>query len=140
MPDLIGALIGLARATDGSEHLINPDATRVIRDALAPDADPETHLPRIEAEKRKMVPDCFLCASPCGRTASYDMTRLDTAPEAIRTLKFQILAALRTLAAAGTADHLLYRGLIAIGMDDYGIPELQSIAAELHEANRGTAE
>ena len=134
---LIGALIGLARATDGSEHLINADATRVIIDALLANADPETLLLRIGAEKRKMVPDCFICACPCGRTADYDMTRLAAAPEDIRTLKLQILTGLRTLAAgAGDSEHLLYRGLIAIGMEDYGVTELQPIAAELDEANR----
>lgn len=145
---LIGALIGLARATDGNEHLICDSSTGVIVEsllaALAKENTPKTRLEellkRVEDEKRKMVPDCFVCAAPCGRTNDYDMQELLSAPEDIRSMKINILLAIRDLAAHRNeaADSVFYRALIALGMDGFGVAELRSILNEV-EAARGAA-
>lgn len=131
---LIGELVGLARATEGNEHLITDEVTQVITDTLSANAIGEEDFPvfreRIENTKRLMVPDCFLCACPCGRTSAYDMSRIEQETPEIRAVKERILSQLKALSAAqpGTErDTRLYRGLIAIGLEGYSADELWSI-------------
>lgn len=134
---LMGALIGLARATDGNEHLISASSTAVVIESLTA-SEPrhmESLLEKVEEEKRKMVPDCFLCASPCGRTSAYDLSSLRQASPKVRELKYQILANIRRLAASSSvreAESLLYRALVAVGMDDYKADDLNKILEEIH--------
>lgn len=136
---LTGALIGIARATDGSEHLISPGSTAVIRDALCAlhqNADAETLgtlLRRVEAEKRNMVPNCFLCDNPCGRTSDYDMADLQRLPEHIRQLKLELLRGICRLAADGKQTVFYYTALIVIGMDDFPESRLDALMEELHK-------
>lgn len=131
---LIGELIGLARATDGNEHLISARSTAVIRECLAASPDTEDalngYLSRVEAVKREMVPDCFLCANPCGRTAAFDLTELESLPSDLRAAKYRILDALLCYAPA-VPETALYRGLVALGMDGLSSEFLNSIADEL---------
>lgn len=123
---LIGELIGLARATDGNEHLITPSASQVIRKVFgtvdhALDESTFTLLrEEILEEKRKMVPDCFLCAAPCGKTSAYDLSSMQNYSEEHRVFKEQILS---DLGSASVSEELLYKGLIILGMDDI-YPEL----------------
>ena len=136
---LTGRLIGLARATDGNEHLRNPGATEVILEGLrvlaAREEVAEDLLQRIEDEKRKMIPDCFACAAPCGKNSDYDMEKLKDAPEEIRGLKYQLLRSAGELAARGCLpeqdQEIFYKALIVLGLEDYGPEDLRPIAAEL---------
>lgn len=143
---LIGEIIGLARATDGNEHLINDSATTLIIDSLcaiqpgskADSATLELLLGRAEAEKRKMVPNCFLCASPCGRTSAYSLERLQNADEDVRALKCILLSGISVLATyahcgqrSTELDRFFYNALILIGMEDFGISELKPYVLEL---------
>ena len=151
---LTGALIGLARATDGNEHLIRESATAVIIESLFAtltnvnfdNAALEKLLERVGEEKRKMVPDCFACAAPCGRNNEYDMQDLWNADEDIRSLKSLILFGIRGMAAYAyhaavlgcheqEVDRFFYKALIAIGMDDFGMEELLPIVMEVGEVN-----
>ena len=151
---LTGALIGLARATDGNEHLINPSATAVVVESLFAtltnvnfDNDALTGLlNRVEEEKRKMIPDCFACVSPCGKNNNYDMAKLWNADEDIRSLKSLILFGIRGMAAYAyhaavlgyherEVDRFFYKALIAVGMDDFGMEELLPIVMEVGEVN-----
>ena len=101
--ELTGALVGLARAAD----TVDAETWQVMAEGLVatgPDAacDEGTLLAlidRVHAEKFKVVPDCAICASPCGRTADYDMANIRNAPEDIRNLKTRILSGVRALAA-----------------------------------------
>lgn len=132
---LMGALIGLARATEGNEHLITPEVTAVVAACLTA-TDPEHMtlcLNRVAEEKRKMVPDCFYCASPCGRTSDYDISRLQTAAPEVRQLKAQLLEDLRRLApvVAEKDSLVIYKVLIAVGIDEFSVEELLPIAQEL---------
>lgn len=137
MQRLIGELIGLARATDGSEHLICPSATAVIRQCLTagPEADLDALKQLVETEKRKMVPDCFLCACPCGRTAAFDLKRLDKEPEAVRQAKLSLLQGIRALAACQgltvEEECFFYKALVVIGLEGLGEAELPPILQEL---------
>ena len=61
---LTGVLIGIARATDGNEHLISDSTDKIVRDGLAatiPDSDlKEESLAALiqdaEDEKRRLIP------------------------------------------------------------------------------------
>ena len=89
---LLGALVGLARATtnepktDDTDEVLNAG----LRLAAQPDA-PEERLQRmlaiVQTEKHRVAPGCATCAMPCGNTNDYDFVRLWAAPESIRTLK-----------------------------------------------------
>ena len=154
---LTGKLIGLARATDGNEHLINPDASMAIIESLFAtltnvnfdNAALEALCAKVDAEKKKMVPDCFACASPCGKNNEYDMVKLWTADEDIRSLKSLILFGIRGMAAYAyhaavlgyrdaDVESFLYKALIIIGMDDYGMADLLPIVLEVGEKNLKT--
>ena len=148
---LTGTLIGLARATDGNEHLISDTSTAVILEGLAAtrtgaesdDAALERLCARAVEEKRKMVPDCFTCASPCGKNNDYDMSKLWNGDEDVRSLKSLILFGIRGVAACACragyhereVGEFLYKALIVIGIDDYGMDDLLSIALEVGKAN-----
>ena len=151
---LTGALIGLARATDGNEHMLSASTADVVveglfatltnvnfdNDALLAIGD------RVDAEKRKLVPECFKCAASCGRNNDYDMQKLWNAQEDIRSLKSLILFGIRGVAAYAyhaavlgyrdeTVHKFLYKALFAIGMDDWGMEELLPIVLEVGEVN-----
>lgn len=139
---LIGALIGLARATEGNEHMITPSTGETMLDALSaiPTASDETLaalVQRVGEEKRKLVPDCFYCAMPCGRTADFAMEELSAIEEGVRALKLQILAAAQTLAGSrreSVSHPLLYRALYSVGAADWEEEALLPILQELEDA------
>ena len=151
---LTGALIGLARATDGNEHMLSASTADVVVEGLFAtltnvnfDNDALLDiLDRVDAEKRKLVPECFKCAASCGRNDDYDMQKLWTAQEDIRSLKSLILFGIRGVAAYAyhaavlgyrdeTIHKFLYKALFAIGMDDWGMEELLPIVLEVGEVN-----
>ena len=151
---LTGALIGLARATEGNEHMVTDSTAAVIVEGLFAtltnvnfdSTDLLELIGKVEIEKKKLVPDCFHCASPCGRTNDYDLSKLWNADEDIRSLKSLILFGIRGIAAyayhaavLGYKDEVihrfLYKALIAIGIDEFGMEELLSIVMEVGEVN-----
>lgn len=151
---LTGSLIGLARAAEGSEHMLSDSTAAVTVEGLFAtltnvNFDNEALLAlveRVEAEKRKLVPECCRCASSCGRNNEYDMNRLWNADEDIRSLKSLILFGIRGVAAYAyhaavlgyqdeTIHRFLYKALFAIGMDDWGMEELLPIVLEVGEVN-----
>ena len=78
---LLGAVIGLARATENNEDLITEKTDQLLTDALVaslPDSNYtdsalEDLYYNVMSEKWRIIPSCFTCASPCGRTDNYDM-------------------------------------------------------------------
>ena len=151
---LTGALIGLARATEGNEDIVSASTARVVVEGLFTtltnvsfDNDAILKLiGRAEEEKQKLVPRCYSCASACGRNDNYDMTKLWEADEDIRSLKSLILFGIRGVAAyayharvLGYQDdqvhQFLYKALFAIGQDDWGMDELLPIVLEVGEVN-----
>lgn len=147
---LTGALIGLARATEGNDYLLGDATAAVTVEGLYATQD-NVHLDndallslldRVDQEKRKLVPACYVCAASCGRTNNYDMDRLRNANVEIRSLKYRILSGSRGiaacayhLAARGYKDEsihkFLYKGLFAVGMEDWGMEELRPILGEM---------
>ena len=142
---LTGALIGLVRAADGNE-LVTGETHRLLADGLAltAKADPDpievrTMIARVRGEKHRLVPDCSVCASPCGRTADYDMRLLATAEPSVRALKEKILPGAQALASrtplTPDAQLLLERTLFAVG-EDCGDNYLSSLSEELDSVLR----
>ena len=151
--ELTGALIGLARATDNNAET-SADTWRIMIEGLmmtdaAADLNENTlreQINRVHAEKLRLVPDCAVCTSPCGRTADYDMGQLRCAPENIRMLKSDILSGACGLASLvhGTmtldgadreAGRFFALALFAIG-EDWNADELRSVVSELGEIKR----
>ena len=141
---LIGELIGLARATEGNDYLLSDTTARVTIEALIasmPDSGCDLDvlrdlLDRIDEEKRRLVPMCYLCQSSCGRNNGYDLRDLESLPEKIRLLKTRILrgACAAARASDGVQPQLLYRALYAIGARDWEEEELLPIAEELEKS------
>ena len=109
---LLGALVGLARATtsepktDDTDEVLNAG----LRLAAQPDA-PEERLQRmlaiVQTEKHR-------------NTNDYDFVRLWAAPESIRTLKLQMLSAAFALAQKrpqGQAQAAVYQLLFTLAED-----------------------
>ena len=71
--ELTGALIGIARASEGNEHLINENTDRIIIEGLFStitnvnfnDETLKILIDKVHAEKNRMVPKCGTCAAPC---------------------------------------------------------------------------
>ena len=140
---LIGALIGLARATEGNDHMLSSttamatmDALRAICSGTTDEAVLSALMSRVTEEKRKLVPSCFLCACPCGRTEDYNMANFYAADEKIRSLRSSLLSHVCAIGATSqnpddeAVCKFLYLGLYAIGMDDWGKEELLPILKE----------
>ena len=133
---LLVELVGFARATDGNEHLITDAITEMIAEILRADIHSEAQYAafscKIDAVKRKMVPDCFRCANPCGRTAVPDLNVLKGESQQIQEAKSVILRKIRSIAASERSretDLKLYRGLVILGLDGYSPKELTALFA-----------
>ncbi len=151
---LTGALIGLARATEGNEDLVTADTHKLVLEALFTtitnvNFNNETInalIERVDAEKERLVPRCYSCASACGRNDDYDMNMLWEADEDIRSLKSLILFGIRGVAAYAyhalvlgytdeSVNNFFFKALFAIGMKDWGMDELLPIVLEVGEIN-----
>lgn len=151
---LTGALIGLARATEGNEAFISVTTDRVILEGLFTTITNVNFnneiiiqlINRVEEEKKKLIPECYTCVSSCGKNNNYDMQKLWTGNEDIRSLKSMILFGIRGMAAyayhaavLGYTDEdvnrFFYKALFAIGMEDWGLEELLPIVMEVGEVN-----
>lgn len=147
---LLGSLIGLVRAADNNEELILAATNHLILETMSATADCSSVLDaqllnlqtRIIAEKQRIVPDCFHCASPCGRTDDYDMKLIWEADDKkAAAVKVQILEKLQRFAASVvnhtfdaklTEDQIkcLYKALYLLGVDleeEYLIPILKEV-------------
>ena len=150
---LTGVLIGLARATEGNEDLVSASTDKVILEGLSTTVTNVSFsnekitelIAQVQEEKKKLIPNCFSCAAPCGRNNDYDMQELWTADEDIRSLKSLILFGIRDMAeyayhasVLGYIDNevnkFFYKALFAIGMD-WGKDELLPIVLEVGEVN-----
>lgn len=145
--ELTGALIGLARAMDTIPE-IPAETWQIIIEGLFTNTsfhEKTLHelIDRVHAEKFKLVPDCAVCSSPCGRTSDYNMENIWNAQENIRSLKLLILFGVRSMAAY--AHHALLLGytdeevnrffakaLFAIG-EDWDTEDLLPVAMEVSE-------
>lgn len=151
---LTAALIGLARASFSNEYDLTPDTDRLIIEGLFAtltnvnfnnDAISDL-IGRVQNEKKRLIPLCFECASPCGKNFDYDMTDLWEVNEDTRSLKSLILFGIRGMAAYAyhamvlgytdeTVNKFFYKALFAVGENDWGSEELLPIVMEVGENN-----
>ena len=135
--ELTGALVGLARAAGGGapdekiRKLITKGLFTTVTNVNFNEESIKRLIAEVRAEKSRLVPQCALCASPCGNNDEYDMSEIWNADEDIRSLKSLILFGIRGMAAyAYHADLLGYtsdevselfvKALAAIG-EDWGM-------------------
>ena len=152
--ELTGALIGLARATEGNEQLVTEEMNQLVLEGLFTtitnvnfnDETLKLLIDKIEDTKKKLVPNCFTCSDSCGRNNDFDMSTLWTTDEDIRSLKSLILFGIRGMAAYAyhasvlgytdeTISKFFYKALFAIGMKDWEMDELLPIVLEVGEVN-----
>lgn len=152
--ELTGALIGLARAVGGNEHLVTEEMNQLVLEGLFTtitnvnfnDETLKHFINKIEDTKKKLVPNCFTCSGSCGRNNNFDMNTLWTTDEDIRSLKSLILFGIRGMAAYAyhasvlgytdeTISKFFYKALFAIGMKDWEMDELLPIVLEVGEVN-----
>ena len=152
--ELTGALIGLARATEGNEQLVTEEMNQLVLEGLFTtitnvnfnDETLKLLIDKIEDAKKKLVPNCFTCSDSCGRNNNFDMSTLWTTDEDIRSLKSLILFGIRGMAAYAyhasvlgytdeTISKFFYKALFAIGTKDWGMDELLPIVLEVGEVN-----
>ena len=150
--ELTGALIGLARVTDGDAP-VNADTWRLMIEGLFTtvtnvsfnEKTIRTLIDQVHEEKARLVPGCSGCGSRCGRNDDYDMNLLWNAQEDIRSLKSLILFGVRGMAAyahhammLGYADEEVNRffakALFAVG-EDWDMDALLPIVMEVGEKN-----
>ena len=122
---LLGALIGLARATTSEPKTEDTDEVlnaglRLAAQPAAPEEKLHRMLSIVRTEKHRVAPNCASCAMPCGNTSDYDLARLWAAPDAVRTLKLRMLAAAVQLAQKhpqGEAQTAVYQVLFTLAED-----------------------
>lgn len=133
---LIGALIGLARATDGNT-VRTEETGRLMRAGLAAlrKNAHQTLVEKIHAEKRILAPDCATCGAPCGKTADYDIKQWKNEAEPVQEQKWMLLKRLVEVAVAcsdsAEVDYFLTKALFALGESW----EAEWIAALVKEAD-----
>ena len=126
---LTGALIGLARATDGNTQstentykLLIKGLFTTITNVNFNEATIKALIEEVHSEKEKLVPGCSDCETPCVRNDDYDMSKVWDADEDIRSLKSLILFG------------IFAKALFAIG-EDWGMNELLPIVLEVGKFN-----
>ncbi len=149
---LTGALIGLARVTDGGIQG-NESTWKVLIEGLFTtitnvnfnEQTIEEQIQHVYREKTILAPMCFACISSCGKNNDYDMSYLWNADPDIRSLKSLILSGIRGMAAyayhamvLGYIDEELNRffakALFVIG-EDWGKEQLLPIVMEIGKYN-----
>lgn len=139
--ELLGCLIGLIRAIEGNEYLVTKDTEDLVFDTLVtagendvPSAVYSYLRKEIEKEKKRIIPDCYSCAMPCGRNSGYDMACIDTESEEIRNLKYSIIEASKIIARRNNHldFNLLSRAMYCIGLDNPSGSYLSLILGELN--------
>ncbi len=149
--ELTGALIGLARVcasqgrTKESDRLILEGLFTTVTNVSFHDGTLRQLIGRVGQEKHRLSPGCAGCASRCGSTDPYDMDRLWTADEDVRSLKSLILFGIRGMAAYAYHAMVLgyeseevtgffYKALFSLA-EDWGMEELLPLVMETGRVN-----
>lgn len=150
---LTGALIGLARAAEGNEHLVTAEMDKLVIESLFAtltnvnfnELTLNILLEKVHAAKNVLVPDCDTCTNACGRTEDYDLELLWQEQEDIRSLKSLILFGIRGVAAyayhgevLGYVDkeisQFIYKALFALGIE-WDVEALLPIVLDVGKVN-----
>lgn len=149
--ELTGALIGLARAcqnqdrTRQTDRLILEGLFTTVTNVNFNEKSLREMIVRVRVEKKKLVPGCSACASPCGNTDDYEMEQLWESHEDIRSLKSLILFGIRGMAAYAyhamvlgyedeAVNDFFYKALFCLA-EDWSMEELLPIVLETGKIN-----
>ena len=150
--ELTGALIGLARATYGDTKpdeetwkIMIEGLFTTVTNVNFSENTIRALIGRVRSEKKRLVPRCSECASPCGRNDDYDMRLLWNEQEDIRSLKSLILFGVRGMAAYAyharvlgwreeEVDRFFAKALFTVG-EDLDMEQLLPVVLEVGEAN-----
>ncbi len=150
--ELTGALIGLARTTNGDTtptahtyFTIIEGLFTTVTNVSFDDAAIKRQIEKTEAEKAALVPECGCCGTPYGRNNNYVMSQLWNDNEDIRSLKSLLLFGLRGMAAYAyhawvlgytddTVNRFFCEGLFAIG-EDLTVEQLLPLVLKTGEVN-----
>lgn len=144
---LMGALIGLARATEGNENQVTPETKQAVLDGLKATAigasgDFGELLTKIAEEKRKLIPNCYACTAPCGKNNDFSLEEIRWEPQEIQALKALLQCAAQAVACNGETDETVFpflcKALIMLGITGYRREHLLPVLQEAGEllANR----
>ena len=140
---LIGALIGLARAAEGNKNRPTSKTNHIIISSLKMLFSNEVtnlaikeQIGKIHKEKNALVPRCLTCSKQCGRNNDYDVSELMEDFSIIRDKKVTILSEILTLAeiqSDGDDDMfpLIYDAFFFLGKKGTLI-EIEHIAERVH--------
>ena len=151
--DLVGALIGLVRATDGMVNMtentfnITLDGLRMLGTDERSDSDEiQSMIDRVHIDKHTLVPDCSVCGSPCGRTEDYDWKSVRKRAESgseLDVYKLKVLDILQRLSDSIKIEELkvddamrffICRAVFSLGERWSGI-EMETLIKELKTIN-----
>ena len=118
---ILSSLIGIARAAEGNEGKLDGETDRLVCTALSAIAEEKISsdavdyiLSALRKEKKRIAPDCFSCASPCGRTDDPDLSALSDSPE-VSDLKERLVETLISLSCEKKINPSVYKALYLIG-------------------------
>ena len=148
---LTGELIGLVRATGDVVptgnvlKLIIEGLFTTLTNVSFNEQTLNELIEKVRAERERLVPQCFDCASPCGTNNEYDLSHIWTDNEDIRSLKSLILFGIRGMAAYAyhamvlgytndEVSHFFVKALFALG-EDWEMDKLLPIVMELGKVN-----
>lgn len=121
--ELIGALIGLSRVTNGT--VSEKDVSRqLVIDALCAvhnGKDEDKYTKKIRSRKLDMAPQCACCSHPCTSNMDYSVEQFKNNKPEIQQIKMQLIQQLSDIAAnISISDHdaiaYLYKALFSMGM------------------------
>lgn len=130
---LIGALIGLARATEGNEELITNSTVDILYKCLN-ETNNINLIEDIENEKKKLIPLCYECKTHCGRNDAYDFDKALNSN--VSNIKIEILNKIIEIAKLNNKNTytytLLFNSLFLIGIDNITDEYLEPILQKLN--------
>ena len=149
--ELTGALIGLARAcansgkSEKTDQMILEGLFATLTNVNFDDEMLQKMIDNVNEEKANIMPGCAACASKCGNTDNYDVSRIWEADEDIRSLKSLILFGIRGMAAyayhaavlgykSEEVQEFFYKALSVLA-EDFGMEELLAVAMEAGKVN-----
>ncbi len=149
--ELTGALIGLARVcannpiTKNTDRIILEGLFTTITNVNFNNDTISEMIKKVQEEKNTISPSCGSCVAKCGNTDDYDMEKIWTAQEDIRSLKSLILFGIRGVAAYAYHAMVLgyeseevnafLRKALFILAEDWGMDQLLPIVLEVGEKN-----
>ena len=138
MDKLLYAIIGLVRAMENNEDLVTDYTAKLICDGYIAYSKGDTEeasrlYALIREEKRRLIPLCFECTNPCGRTDDCTYEQL-WGNDDTKDIKSQLICSLADLSRKSpdkSAIDLIYRTTFTLGIDYWEKEKYEPILQEI---------